>query len=94
LIPAPQAANRTQASHSFHRKITSRVTVPALAQTDEIQVYDAEIEGQGKIGLEIHKSFTPSGRKTPGIFRADLFSNRAYISAAHRSKWHSFAMNF
>jgi hypothetical protein len=37
----------------------------AFAQTDEIQVYDAEIEDQGKLGLEIHSNFTPIGRKTP-----------------------------
>jgi hypothetical protein len=37
----------------------------AIAQTDEIQVYDAEIEDQGKFNIMIHNNFTPSGRKTP-----------------------------
>jgi hypothetical protein len=39
---------------------------PALsfAQTDEIQVYDAEIADKGKFNLMIHSNFTPSGRKT------------------------------
>jgi len=36
----------------------------AFAQTDEIQVYDAEIEDQGKINLMVHSNFTPIGRKT------------------------------
>ncbi len=36
----------------------------ALAQTDEIQVYDAEIEQQGKFNLMLHGNFTPIGRKT------------------------------
>ncbi|HLJ23894.1 MAG TPA: hypothetical protein VKT71_07270 [Candidatus Acidoferrales bacterium] len=36
-----------------------------LAQTDEIQVYDAEIEDQGKFNIMVHNNFTPIGRKTP-----------------------------
>src|ERR1700722_20955570 len=40
---------------------------PAItfAQTDEIQVYDAEIEEPGKFNVMIHNNFTPIGRKTP-----------------------------
>ena len=37
----------------------------AFAQTDEIQVYDAEIEDQGKFNVMVHSNFTPIGRKTP-----------------------------
>jgi hypothetical protein len=37
----------------------------AFAQTDEIQVYDAEIEEHGKFNIEVHSNFTPIGRKTP-----------------------------
>ena len=37
----------------------------ALAQTDEIQVYDAAIAEQGKFNLMLHNNFTPIGRKTP-----------------------------
>jgi hypothetical protein len=37
----------------------------AFAQTDEIQVYDAEIEDQGKINLMVHSNATPIGRTTP-----------------------------
>jgi hypothetical protein len=39
----------------------------ALAQTDEIQVYDAEIEEVGKFNVEVHNNFTPIGRKTPAF---------------------------
>ncbi|HLH39260.1 MAG TPA: hypothetical protein VKX39_08950 [Bryobacteraceae bacterium] len=35
------------------------------AQTDEIQVYDAEIAEKGIFNLMIHTNFTPIGRKTP-----------------------------
>lgn len=37
----------------------------ARAQTDEIQVYDAEIEDVGKFNVMVHSNFTPIGRKTP-----------------------------
>jgi hypothetical protein len=37
----------------------------AFAQTDEIQVYDAEIEEQGKFNVMVHSNFTPIGRKVP-----------------------------
>jgi hypothetical protein len=38
-----------------------------FAQTDEIQVYDAEIAEQGIFNLMIHTNFTPIGRKTPAF---------------------------
>ena len=37
----------------------------SFAQTDEIQVYDAEIEELGKFNVMVHNNFTPIGRKTP-----------------------------
>lgn len=37
--------------------------VIALAQTDEIQVYDAAIADQGVFNLMIHSNYTPIGRK-------------------------------
>lgn len=49
-----------------------------LAQTDEIQVYDAEIADQGVFNLMIHTNFTPIGRKTPdfpGAIPADRSVN-------------------
>ena len=37
----------------------------AFAQTDEIQVYDAEIAEPGVFNLEVHNNFTPDGLKEP-----------------------------
>ena len=37
----------------------------ALAQTDEIQVYDAEIAPPGTFNLMVHNNFAPDGLKTP-----------------------------
>ena len=39
----------------------------ALAQTDEIQVYDGAIAAKGKFNLTWHNNFTPSGIKTPAF---------------------------
>lgn len=39
--------------------------VLALAQTDEIQVYDAEIAAPGVFNLTWHNNYTPSGQTTP-----------------------------
>jgi len=36
----------------------------ALAQTDEIQVYDASIAQPGVVNLTVHNNFTPEGLKT------------------------------
>jgi hypothetical protein len=40
-------------------------TASALAQTDEIQVYDAEIADPGVLNLMVHDNFTPDGLKAP-----------------------------
>jgi hypothetical protein len=53
----------------------------SLAQTDEIQVYDAAIADQGKINLMLHNNFTPKGRATPA-FPDALISNHAYVGVA------------
>ena len=37
----------------------------ASAQTDEIQVYDAEIAAPGVFNLMVHNNFTPEGLKSP-----------------------------
>jgi hypothetical protein len=39
----------------------------AWSQTDEIQVYDAEITATGKWNLTWHNNFTPSGRTEPAF---------------------------
>ena len=36
-----------------------------FAQTDEIQVYDAEIADPGVLNLEVHNDYTFEGLKTP-----------------------------
>src|ERR1700731_4744679 len=53
----------------------------AVAQTDEIQVYDANIAEQGKFNLMVHDNFTPSGRKTPA-FPGAVISDRALVGVA------------
>jgi len=55
--------------------------VSVLAQTDEIQVYDAAIAEQGKVNLMIHNNFTPDGRKTPA-FPGGVESNGALVGVA------------
>jgi hypothetical protein len=46
----------------------------ASAQTDEIQVYDAEIAEPGIFNLELHNNFTPDGLKKPA-FPGGLVNN-------------------
>jgi hypothetical protein len=55
--------------------------VAALAQTDEIQVYDASITEPGKLNLMLHNNFTPKGVKEPA-FPGAVISNRAYVGVA------------
>jgi hypothetical protein len=55
--------------------------VLALAQTDEIQVYDANIAEVGKFNLMVHDNFMPSGRTTPA-FPGAIISNRALVGVA------------
>ena len=40
---------------------------PALAQTDEIQVYDAAIAPTGAFNLTLHNNYTTSGNTAPGF---------------------------
>lgn len=40
---------------------------PALAQTDEIQVYDATIAPTGVFNLTWHNNYTPGGQTQPGF---------------------------
>jgi len=51
------------------------------AQTDEIQVYDAEIAAPGIFNLMIHTNFTPVGRKTPA-FPGAIIANDSVNGAA------------
>ena len=51
------------------------------AQTDEIQVYDAQISEPGIFNLMIHSNFTPVGRKGPAFPNA-LIANDSVNGAA------------
>src|SRR3954471_14307523 len=55
--------------------------VLAMAQTDEIQVYDSAIEDNGKLGLMLHSNFTPKGAKTPA-FPGAIVPNHAFVGVA------------
>jgi hypothetical protein len=46
----------------------------ATAQTDEIQVYNAQIAAPGVLNLTLHDNFTPDGSKTPA-FPGAIVSN-------------------
>lgn len=50
------------------------VSKTSLAQTDEIQVYDAAIEEPGVFNLMVHTNFTPIGRKT-AVFPGAIIPN-------------------
>jgi hypothetical protein len=52
----------------------------AFAQTDEIQVYDAEIEELGKFNVMVHSNVTPIGRTTPD-FPGGIIPNRSVNGA-------------
>jgi hypothetical protein len=56
------------------------LAVPAalFAQTDEIQVYNAEIADQGVFNLELHTNYTPIGRKSPD-FPGGIIPNHSTI---------------
>src|SRR3984893_16196839 len=47
--------------------ITLLAAATADAQTDEIQVYDAEINNPGVFSVQLHNNYTPIGRKQPGF---------------------------
>ena len=62
----------------------------AFAQTDEIQVYDAEVAPRGMFNLMIHTNFTPLGRKTsefPGAIISNLSVNGAAEWAYGVTDW-------
>ncbi|HLX75822.1 MAG TPA: hypothetical protein VKR26_13835 [Terriglobales bacterium] len=56
-------------------------TPPVHAQTDEIQVYDAEIEPPGIFNLMIHSNFTPLGRTTP-VFSGAIIADHSFNGTA------------
>jgi len=56
-------------------------TLTVMAQTDEIQVYDAVIADQGVFNLMIHTNYTPIGRKTPD-FPGSIIANQSVNGTA------------
>lgn len=52
-----------------------------FAQTDEIQVYDGEIEPPGIFNLMIHSNFTPVGRTTP-VFPGAIIADQSFNGTA------------
>jgi hypothetical protein len=52
----------------------------AVAQTDEIQVYDAEIEELGKFNVMVHSNFAPIGRTKPD-FAGGIIPNHSVNGA-------------
>jgi hypothetical protein len=63
----------------FLAVVLAAIAAPRVgcAQTDEIQVYDAEIAEPGVINLMWHQNFTPSGIKEPA-FPGAIISDRSY----------------
>lgn len=57
------------------------VPVVAVAQTDEIQVYDAAIAEPGIVNLMIHTNYTPMGRKTPA-YPGAIIADQSFQSTA------------
>ena len=53
--------------------------IPAsiFAQTDEIQVYDANIARPGIFNVMVHSNFTPEGRKEP-VFPGAIIANHSF----------------
>jgi hypothetical protein len=54
---------------------------PAIAQTDEIQVYDASIAPTGVFNLTLHDNYTPSGSDAPA-FPGAIVPNRSLNGVA------------
>jgi hypothetical protein len=78
---APSRPQRVGFCHILVAIVFLASPVLALAQTDEIQVYDANIAEVGKFNLMVHDNFTPSGRTTPA-FPGAVISNRALVGVA------------
>jgi len=54
---------------------------PLLAQTDEIQVYDAAIADKGKFNLMLHDNFTPDGLKV-AAFPGGIVPDKSWNAVA------------
>jgi hypothetical protein len=63
-------------AHAAGLMIVMSLAAPAMAQTDEIQVYNAEIAAPGVFNLTVHNNYTPGGIKTPA-FPGAIVSNQS-----------------
>lgn len=57
------------------------VSPAVFAQTDEIQVYDAESEPPGIFNLMFHSNFTPAGRTVP-VFPGAIIADHSFNGTA------------
>ena len=62
---APPVVRSYCRSHGLLVFVLLAAPVVAVAQTDEIQVYDAVIAEPGIFNVMLHTNYTPIGRKTP-----------------------------
>jgi hypothetical protein len=53
------------------------LALPAYAQTDEIQVYNGDINAPGQFSVTLHNNYTPIGRKEPA-FPGAIVPNHAW----------------
>ena len=76
------AKNRCGYSFALLAFVLLAAPAAAFAQTDEIQVYNAEIAEPGMFNLKIHTNYTPIGRKTPD-FPGGIIPNHS-VNGARR----------
>jgi len=68
-------------SHGVLACILFAAPIVAVAQTDEIQVYDAAIADQGIFNLMLHTNYTPIGRKT-AVFPGGIIPDQSVNGTA------------
>ena len=62
-VAAPASCPRS--AQPCRRWVTLLPVTEADAQTDEIQVYDTEINNPGVLSLQLHNNYIPIGRERP-----------------------------
>jgi hypothetical protein len=83
LLIAHQKSVLTSRASLFRVLMLLAIAAPVslFSQTDEIQVYDAEIARKGVFNVMIHTNFTPIGHKT-AAFPGGIIPNRSVNGAA------------
>jgi len=72
----PAWLRHTRLTASLAMAASALAPTTAPAQTDEIQVYNAEIAAPGVFNLTVHNNYTPDGAKQPA-FPGDVISNHS-----------------